>query len=164
MFLKDDMRGRMLAQIMFSELEKIANEAAKSTSSGTDSIDENKNLQKLEETDKEVERENFDEVDEKDSIIGTAIIRREKNKYNYRGIPVIRDRSTEGLRFDPSLQKYFPDFNIKRKEALEEGEQNGRIGEKQERLIKLKQQKLLKLKEQKLQVLQQQKQQIQTQQ
>lgn len=153
--LDDDLRGRALAHVFWSELEKIAQNA------DSTSVEENKNLTELKDGENELERETIEE-DEKDSIVGTSFIQKEKDKTRVRGVPVIRDRSQEGLRFDPSTQAYIPDFNQKVEEAkglgLQEGKTMGmQVGFKQGTLIE-KKKELLKMK--KLELLQAKKQQL----
>ena len=129
--IDDDIRGRMLAQILWTELEKIAN-------FNQSNVEENKNLSEMKDGEKEVEREDLEE-DEKDSIIGTSFIKNEKKKQSVKGIPIIKDRSQEGLRWDPSIQAYVPDFNIHYDNAKIEGKQEGIIEEKTKRLQELQQ-------------------------
>ena len=119
------------------------------------------NLTELKDGENELEREEIQE-DEKDSIVGTSFIQKEKDKTRVRGVPVIKDRSQEGLRFDPSSQAYIPDFNQKVEAAKGEGMQQGKnvgmqIGFKQGTLME-KKKELLKSK--KLQLLQSKKEQL----
>ena len=117
--LKDDVRGRMLAQIFWTELEKIANSVQEG-----ESTEENKNLNEMKF--KEVERDVEDEEeDDKDSIIGTSFLKKEKEKYHAKGIPILKDRSEEGLRFDPDTQRYVPDFNIRAQKIRESATSQG---------------------------------------
>ena len=113
------MRGRMLAQIFWSELEKIAN----ASTDGSESVEENKNLNKVEE--KEVDREEDEIDDDKDSILGTSFMKKEKDKYYAKGLPILKDRSDEGLRFDPEMQAYVPDFNIRAQQISQSAKQEG---------------------------------------
>ena len=94
--INDDLRGRMLAHVLWSELEKIGEEKIQT--------EENKTLEKT-----EIEKEEFDDLEEKDSIIGTNYIRHEKEKNKVRGAPIIKDRSEEGLRYNPNTGRYEPD-------------------------------------------------------
>lgn len=123
--LNDDIRGRMLAQIFWSELEKIANlEDQQST-------EENKNLNqmKFKEVEKDLEEE---DEDDKDSIIGTSFLKKEKEKYKAKSVPILKDRSSEGLRFDPNMQSYVPDFDIKAQEISDTAKKQGILeGKKQ---------------------------------
>jgi len=116
--LNDDLRGRMLAQTFWTELEKIAEAPVES------SIDENKNLNEMKF--KEVDREQEDEEDDdKDSVLGTSFLKREKEKYHARGVPILKDRSGEGLRFDSGMQSYIPDFDAKAQEISQSAKQQG---------------------------------------
>ena len=120
--LNDDLRGRMLAQVFWTELEKIAETPVES------SIDENKNLNemKFKEVDREQEEEEEEEEeDDKDSILGTSFLKKEKEKYQAKGLPILKDRSGEGLRFDPNMQSYVPDFDAKAQEISQSAKQQG---------------------------------------
>jgi len=122
--LQDDIRGRMLAQILWGELEKISNAQNKDTA---ESSEENKTLNKTEKDDeKEVTQEKLEDIDEKDHIIGTNYIKRLKEKHKVRGVPIFK--RLPGYRFSEKTQSYVPDME----EDLQHRQQMGYLKGKAE--------------------------------
>ena len=121
--LQDDIRGRMLAQVFWGELEKISevqNEQG-------ESAEENKTLEKTEkDEDKQIDQEKLEDIDEKDHIIGTNYIKRLKEKHKVRGVPVFK--KLPGYRFSEKSQSYVPDNG----EDLKNSEQMGYLKGKAE--------------------------------
>ena len=141
--LKDDLKGRLLAQIVWGELEKIAEQALSS-------VEENKNLGNTEDTKEETE--NLEEIDEeKDSVIGTKfIVKKEREKERAKGVPILKDRSAENLRFDPKSQSYVPDYKKRLKQAEEYGYVKGKsegLQRQMEQQISSKEQEVQRLRE-----------------
>jgi hypothetical protein len=122
--LQDDIRGRMLAQTFWGEIEKISNAQNKDS---MESSEENKTLNKTEKDDeREVTQEKLEDIDEKDHIIGTNYIKRLKEKHKVRGVPVFR--RLPGYKFSEKSQSYVPDTG----EELRDRQQMGYLKGKAE--------------------------------